>query len=384
MKYNLISADTHMDLVYMPPEMFVENAPSSLRDKMPRVEDTEEGPYWMLEGKKVVPSGSGGLTSGHYQEGEAKHLDRMAEVGFFDSMAHGVYHPSDPDLRVRDLDIDGVDAEMMYGILEIGAGGRLGPEVEDAAILNSTYEVYNQWVADFVGKNPMRMNALACLTHRDPQTAADQLRQAAELGLRGAEILVPQMTKPLYHKDWDILWQTSAECQIPISFHTVGGSFARPQPKEEEEYRYVVRGLGEALFQITGSEFLISVILSGACQRFPDFNWVLGECGIGWIPYIVERTDIEYADRLFQLGLEMKPSEYWRRQGHSTFQEEYVSMDEVERIGIDSIMWGSDYPHPDGVFPDSKAVIQEGLGHLPKEVIQQITCANAAKLYRFN
>ena len=69
MKYNLISADTHMDLVYMPPEMFVENAPSALRDKMPRVEDTEEGPYWMLEGKKVVPSGSGGLTSGHYQEG---------------------------------------------------------------------------------------------------------------------------------------------------------------------------------------------------------------------------------------------------------------------------------------------------------------------------
>ena len=59
-------------------------------------------------------------------------------------------------------------------------------------------------------------------------------------------------------------------------------------------------------------------------------------------------------------------------------------MDEIERIGIDSIMWGSDYPHPDGVFPDSRAVIQENLGHLPKDVIQRITCENAAKLYRFN
>ena len=384
MKYNLISADTHMDLVYMPAEAFVENAPSALKDKVPHVEETEDGPYWMLEGNKVVPSGFGGLNSGEYKEGEAKHLDRMAEVGFFDGMDQGVYHPSNSDLRVKDLDIDGVDAEIMYGILEIGAGGRLGPNVEDAAILNATFEVYNQWVADFVGRNPTRMNALACLTHRDPQTAANQLRQAAELGLRGAEILVPQMNKPMYHKDWDILWQTSAECQIPISFHTVGGNFARPQPKEEQEYRYVVRGLGEALFQITGSEFLISIILSGACQRFPDFNWVLGECGIGWIPYIVERTDLEYDDRLFQLGLELKPSEYWRRQGHSTFQEEFVSMDEIERIGIDSIMWGSDYPHPDGVFPDSRAVIQENLGHLPKDVIQQITCENAAKLYRFN
>ena len=384
MKYNLISADTHMDLVYMPGDVFVENSPTEIKDMMPRVEDTDEGPYWILEGKKVVPSGYGGLNSGEYQEGEAKHLDRMAEVGFFDSMKQGIYHPSDPDLRVGDLDIDGVDAEIMYGILEIGAGGRLGPEVEEAGVLEATYEVYNQWVADFVGKNPTRMNALACLTHRDPHTAAEQLRKAAEMGLRGAEILVPRMIKPMYHKDWDVLWQTSGECQIPISFHTVGGSFARPRPEEEQEYRYVIRGLGEAVFQVTGSEFLISIILSGACQRFPDFNWVLGECGIGWIPYIVERTDIEYADRLFQLGLEMKPSDYWRRQGHSTFQEEYVSMDEVERIGVDSIMWGSDYPHPDGVFPDSRSVIQKNLGHLPDNIVQKITCENAAKLYRFN
>lgn len=384
MKYNLISADTHMDLVYMPGDVFVENSPTEIRDMMPRVEDTDEGPYWILEGKKVVPSGYGGLNSGEYQEGEAKHLDRMAEVGFFDGMKQGIYHPSDPDLRVGDLDIDGVDAEIMYGILEIGAGGRLGPEVEEAGVLEATYEVYNQWVADFVGKNPTRMNALACLTHRDPETAAAQLRKAAEIGLRGAEILVPQMIKPMYHKDWDVLWQTSAECQIPISFHTVGGTFARPQPSEEQKYRYVIRGVGEALFQVTGSEFLISIILSGACQRFPDFNWVLGECGIGWIPYIVERTDIEYADRLFQLGLEMKPSDYWRRQGHSTFQEEHVSMDEVERIGVDSIMWGSDYPHPDGVFPDSRSVIQKCLGHLPDDIVQKITCENAAKLYRFN
>ena len=384
MKYSLISADTHMDLVYMPTDVFVENTPSELRDKVPRVEDTEDGPYWVLEGKKVVPSGSGGLNSSEYTKGEAHHMDRMAEVGFFDDLDRGVYRPGDPDLRVKDLDTDGVDAEMMYGILEIGAGGWLGPTVEDAAILNATYDVYNQWVADFVGKNPTRMNALACLTHLDPQTAAEQLRRAADLGLRGSELLVPQMVKPLYHEDWDVLWQTSAECQVPVSFHTLGLPYALPEANEEEEYKYVIRGLGEGMFQIAGAEFLVSIVLSGACERFPDFKFVLGECGIGWIPYIVERTDVEYADRLFQLGLDLKPSEYWRRQGYSTFQEEYVSLDEVERIGIDSIMWGSDYPHPDGVFPDSKKVIEKGLGHLPADIVKKITCDNAAALYRFN
>ncbi len=384
MKYSLISADTHMDLVYIPPEVFVENTPSELRDKVPRVEDTEEGPYWFLEGNKVVPSGSGGLNSKEYTEGEAHHMDRMAEVGFFDDADRGVYRPGDPELRVKDMDMDGVDAEMMYGILEIGAGSFLGPKVEDQAVLNATYDVYNQWVADFVGKNPTRMNALACLTHQDPQTAAGQLRRAADLGLRGAEILVPQMIKPLYHDDWDVLWQTSAERQVPISFHTLGLPYAVPDDKEREEYRYVIRGVGEAMFQIAGAEFMVSVILSGACERFPDFKFVLGECGIGWIPYVIERTDVEYADRLFQLGLDMKPSDYWHRQGHSTFQQEYVTVDEVERIGVDSIMWGSDYPHPDGVFPDSKKVIEQGLGHLPADIFKKITCDNAAALYRFN
>ena len=99
---------------------------------------------------------------------------------------------------------------------------------------------------------------------------------------------------------------------------------------------------------------------------------------------MLERTDVEYDDRLFHLGLKLKPTEYWRRQGYSTFQQEYVSMDEIDRIGVDNIMWGSDYPHPDGVYPDSQKAIQEGMGHLPEDVRRKIVCDNAARLYSFN
>ncbi|MFQ5933599.1 MAG: amidohydrolase family protein [Dehalococcoidia bacterium] len=384
MNYQIISADTHMDLTWMPRDIFVENAPTRLRDKMPKVEKTEKGLHWMVEGKEVVGVGGGGLSPGEYTEGEAHHLDRMAEVGFFDGVKDGVYHPSDPDLRIKDQDVDGVDAEVIYGILEIGAGGWLSPIVEDTEVLTASYNIYNQWIADFVRIAPQRMTGLACLTHHDPQIATAQLRRAAELGLRGAEIIAPQMLKPIYHRDWDVLWQASAECGIPISFHTLGISFRHLSGEEEKDYHYINFGLGHILFQLGGPEFLVSTLLSGACERYPEFKFVLGECGIGWIPYVIERTDVEYQDRLFHLGLKLKPSEYWRRQGYSTFQEEYVSMDEIERIGVDSIMWGSDYPHPDGVFPDSKKVIQKGLGHLPESVRQKIICDNAATLYRFN
>ena len=94
--------------------------------------------------------------------------------------------------------------------------------------------------------------------------------------------------------------------------------------------------------------------------------------------------DAEYDDRYHPIGLDMKPTEYWRRQGHSTFKNEFVSMDEVDRIGVDSIMWGSDYPHRDGVFPDSMQAIEKGMGHLPREIRQKIVCDNAARLYKFS
>ena len=197
------------------------------------------------------------------------------------------------------------------------------------------------------------------------------MRLAAESGLRGAEINVKKMTKPMYHGAWNPLWEASQELGIPVSFHALGLELRGPDPEDEAEYGTIHQGMSTVTFQLSGAEIVLAVVLSGACERYPGFRFVLGECGIGWIPYVVERMDMEYEDKFFRLGLNLKPSEYWRRQGFSTFQYEYVSMDQVNRIGVDSIMWGSDYPHPDGVFPESRKVIEETLGHLEPEVFRK-------------
>lgn len=386
MSYQIITADTHLDVTWLPGDMFVKGAPDRLKDKMPYVAQNKNGPRWELEGEFMCGVGGGGLTGafGKYVPGESRHLDRMAEVGFFDGIDDGIYHPAVPELRIKDQDIDGVEAEVIYGILGIGGGGFSGPGFRDPEVTTTIYDVYNEWIADFVNANPQRLVALACITSHDPEVAAGQLRRSGELGLRGAEINVAKMVKPVYNGEWDPLWAASAEYHMPISFHTLGVPHRKPESGDEEKYRWVDVGLGYILFQLSGAEFLTSIVLSGACERYPDFKFVLGECGIGWLPYVVERMDVEYQDRLFHLGFPLKPSEYWRRQGYSTFQEEYVSKDEIERIGVDNIMWGNDYPHPDGVFPDSKRAIQEGLGHLDESVRRRIICDNAAKVYRFN
>ena len=178
-------------------------------------------------------------------------MDRMAEVGFFDGVAEGIYHPVDPELRVSDQNIDGIDAEVIYGILGIG-GGMFTDSGPEAETLTTIYDIYNEYVAGLVTGYEQRMAGLACITSHDPQVSARQLRTAAELGLKGAEVNVSQMRKPIYHKDWDVLWDTSAECEMPISFHTLGLNYAKPDAVEQKTYEWVDTGLLYILFQLSG------------------------------------------------------------------------------------------------------------------------------------
>jgi predicted TIM-barrel fold metal-dependent hydrolase len=91
--------------------------------------------------------------------------------------------------------------------------------------------------------------------------------------------------------------------------------------------------------------------------------------------------DFEWEDRFHDLGLKMKPSDYWKRQCKATFQYDPIGAKLVDDIGVETLMWGSDYPHGDGVWPDSDKYIKEQFGHLPADVVHKITCENAAKFY---
>jgi predicted TIM-barrel fold metal-dependent hydrolase len=110
---------------------------------------------------------------------------------------------------------------------------------------------------------------------------------------------------------------------------------------------------------------------------------VIGESGIGWIPYILDHMDLEWEDQFKDLDLKMKPSDYWRRQCYATYQSDRIGIKLLDEIGEDNIMWGSDFPHPDGIWPDSQEYIQRELGHLPPATRHKIVCGNAARLYGF-
>lgn len=178
------------------------------------------------------------------------------------------------------------------------------------------------------------------------------------------------------------IWGVSAETGLPVHFHTIGG----PRPDWEHHPLKVQRAAFATFitgFQLHMAHYVMGMIYAGVLERHPKLRFVVGESGIGWIPYVLDHMDLEWEDQFKDLDLTMKPSEYWRRQCKATYQTDPIGIRMLDLIGAETIMWGSDFPHPDGVWPDSQEFLQRELGHLPADVRHRIVCGNAAELYGF-
>lgn len=372
MEYRVISADCHIDMTWMPGDLWVTNAPATWKTQVPQVRDTPDGPRWFAEDQELGVFGGLGFGFNPVQRGYSKHVAKMIDVGFYEGGAH----PTTPALRLQDQQLDGIDAEVLYGILGIGM------RLQDPELIRVVYAIYNDWAAEFCQTNPQRFVGLACLPNHHPESAASELRRAAGLGLKGADFAVSTAVYPIWHGAWDPLWAAAQDCRMPISFHTTGYTVRQPSDDAmAAEYGLRYAATRTTMFQIGAAEFLASIVFSGALERFPDFKFVLGEAGVSWLPYILDRMDAEYDDRYYKLNLSLKPSEFWRRQGYSTYQHERSVATMIPLIGEDNIMWGSDYPHPDGIWPDSQTCIAQDLESVDAPVRRKIICENAGKLY---
>ena len=137
-------------------------------------------------------------------------------------------------------------------------------------------------------------------------------------------------------------------------------------------------------FQIYMSTVLMSLIYGGVLERTRACRMVIGEGGIGWIPYILDRMDLEWEDQFKDLGLTDGPSDYGGGSAKATYPVGQRSGSKLlDELGEDNVMWASDFPHPDGIWPDSSEYIERELGHLPAPVLRKVICENAGKLYGF-
>ena len=376
MQYKRISADCHLDMPWMPPDLFTSMASSQMKQRMPYVVDTPDGPKWTARNGASFGFKNGvGPSGAKYQPGKHHRVDEMAKTGLYDDGARDIRRCSDPHLRIKDMDSDGVDAEVIYGIL--GASSRLN----DKEASNEMLRIYNDWLKDFCSHYPDRHIGLACLPYGDIDAAVTEIHRVAKMGLKGLELSCSWDMEPMWHPMWDPLWQAVNEVQLPLHFHTFptvppgtiekhGGTVGR------RVFFTVVSG-----FQMNLVNILAAIMSANVFERFPHVRIAFGESGCGWIPYALDRMDFEWEDRFFDLGLKMKPSDYWRRQCKATFQYDRIGAKLIDDMGAESLMWGSDYPHGDGVWPNSEKFIKEQFADVPAEQVKMITCTNAGKFY---
>ena len=376
MRYNRISADCHLDLIWLPPDLFTSEAPAAMKERMPYVAESPEGLRWVSKnGANFGLIGGVGSLGAPYVPGKQTRADAMAATGLYEAGKKGIRRPGDPHLRIAEMERDGVDAEVIYGVLAAAA------KLNDREATNEMLRIYNNWMADFCRQYPDRHIGLACLPYGDVEAAAAEARRVAKLGFRGIELSCSWDMEPMWHPMWEPLWEAVNEVDIPLHFHT----FPSVSPKLREQYSgLTLRALQYSslcLFQMTLGNILTSLMGRAVFERYPNMRIAFGESGIGWLPYVIDRMDYEYEDQYRDLPLKMKPSEYWRRQCKATFQFDRIGTKLVDDLGVETLMWGSDYPHPDGIWPDSEKYIQHQFGHLAPDVTRKITCENAAKFY---
>jgi predicted TIM-barrel fold metal-dependent hydrolase len=215
----------------------------------------------------------------------------------------------------------------------------------------------------------------------DVETASRELHRVARLGLRGVELSCVWDAEPVWHPVWEPFWRAVSEVDLPLHFHTFPALPPQVRDRHTGLTRRAAHFTNVAGFQMNLINILAAVIGAGVLERYPNLRISFGECGIGWLPYALARTDPEWAARFRGLGLTMEPSEYWRRQCKATFQFDPIGTRLIDDIGVKTLMWGSDYPHPDGVWPESSRYIEAQFGQLPRDVVRRITCDNAREFY---
>src|SRR5437764_4227470 len=264
----LISGDNHIDLTYCPADLWSSQAPQKWKKAAPRVEERNAGRRWRVD---AIDRGMwNGVGPGFlpYTKGSFDHIDEMAELGFeWNSYPGAKPRPTTPELRIADLDRDGLEKEVIYGCLMVN------DLIEDTGLRSWVDARYNDWVADFSKRSdPNRVFPLAIIPNTDPQTAAAEVRRCAKMGLRGGDLAFKRMTPPLYTHEWYPLWEAAAECRFPISVHSTGFKALRAPDTPEMAQKYFTqwRLVRSARLQLATLELLASRLASRAREKYPD------------------------------------------------------------------------------------------------------------------
>jgi predicted TIM-barrel fold metal-dependent hydrolase len=284
----------------------------------------------------------------------------------------------DPKVRVTDMDLDGVAAEVLYPTFVLGLFSQEQREQEAA------FRVYNDWMADFCKHSPNRLFAIPCLATYDIDHAIAEMQRCNDMGMLGGLMWqVPHPDLPLTSSHYERLWAAAAELGQPLHFHILTGfNYFRFKREGLDKVRGSVNTKTSDIFTT-----VYDLIWSGVFDRHPKLKAVVVEGEIGWAPFLLQQYDY-YFRRFTKPGhpsvdfaINRLPSEIFKEHMHLTFMDDAAGGKALQHWGDRNCMWSSDYPHPNMTWPNSRAFIARQIGDLDPEKQKRVLSQNCIDLY---
>ena len=373
----LISADSHV----AENEDLRARLPEHLRERMP-----------------LMVLGAGGdfdiETNGEVRErASSKKLSaRDRELEFRSDPSFG----TDLDRRMRDMAREGVDAQVIFPNIALDCGGSHQTREYSKAFARA----YNEYVGEAFASASRRFKPAAMIPTDDIQDTLAEARTCIDEGF--ATMFLPCVVpwQPYRLKVYEPLWSMAEEASIPLTFHVfsgnlaLGGEFADAGGMSEERLALTVKEgkernnhaehLETVVGMAAGMAPILELTASGVLERHPDLRFVITESECGWLAWTLQAMDqMQRRRHLYRKDLPLRASEYFLRQGYVTITDDAVALNNVALTGSDCLLWGNDYPHDEGTWPESHAsidAIRECLGDAAEKVLH----GNAADLYGFD
>ncbi len=367
----IISSDSH---VFEPPDLWTERIDREFRDRAPRMERVGDADQLIIEGDQNLAGI--GLISGAGLRFETPEL--ITHQARFEDVHVGGY---DPEQHIRDMEIDGVAGEVLYP-----SQGLFYFKVEDSALMSAIFRTYNDWLAEFCATNPDRLKGIAMINLDDVGDGVAELERTARLGLAGAMITeYPPEERRYDGEEYEPFWAAAQDLNMPVSLHT---ATSRRGPNRAAGPTSVRTASGRATKVFLPATSLCDMIFSGVFERYPRLKAAIVEFELAWAPHLLGTMDYTYIERQKEASYRFKgdtmPSDFFRQNVYLSFQEDDVGIRLRDVIGVDSLMWGSDYPHAESTFPKSMEILDRILEGVPQDERAKIVGANAARLYNFD
>jgi predicted TIM-barrel fold metal-dependent hydrolase len=380
MQRRLITTDCHIAV----PFSLIDELPQSYRQYFPHIERGEDGPYLKLRHPRAMMSEE--VMAAPPPEGvkvsdDPEFLARMAVR----NVCAGGKPSFDPAEQLADLERDGVYGAVLIGRFD--GFDEWAPIEADIAYCR----VVNDWLAETWGPYLDRVAPGIHLPYRDVAASVKELERAAKLGLRPALLPDAIFHRPYHLQEWEPLWEAANDLRIPFTMHVGGlrsppGAASAAYPGGAEVSWYNLCGaMGETMGWFT---------YSGIFERYPNLHIVMTEGYAGWLAFAMEFFDHHWQQSRFRtlgIGADVMqpkikdpPSTFLKRQAHATFMWDPVAVRNRDLTGLDCLMWGNDYPHNEGSFPDSQDWIERQFAGAPEADIDAIVRGNAARLFRIN